>query len=473
MQFNSIGFFVFFGSLTLCYFALPYKFRNLFLLASSYFFYMFWNAGYALVLLFSTAASYVFSLLIEKAPSKKKKRLLLISSLFFNIGLLFVFKYLAFFTASLRAILKFCAVPVEPPSLDILLPVGISFFTFRAMSCLIDIYRGKMEAERNFCVFALYVSFFPSLLAGPIDRAVSLIPQFHARHSIDMQRICAGARIVLWGLFKKVVIADRLAIYADSIFNNVPHHTGLSYIVAAYFYTFQIYCDFSGYTDMAIGCAKILGFDLMQNFNLPYFSTTITDFWRRWHISLSTWFRDYLYISMGGNRKGAGRIYVNLLITMAVCGLWHGASWTFIIWGVLHGCCLCLSRLTLNIRDGVYQRLRIPAGLVNTIRTVLTFHLVAFLWIFFRANSVHDAVYIVTHLFSGWPNLFIDPLSLFHGFLGIVVLMCVELLQRLNPQHASPDQWPLPLRWAAYYALALSIVLFGVDGGSQFIYFQF
>ncbi len=473
MLFNSVNFFIFFGSLTLCYFALPYRFRNLFLLASSYFFYMFWNAGYALLLLFSTAASYGFALLIEKAPSKKKKRLLFISSLFFNIGLLFVFKYLAFFATSIQAILKFFAIAVEAPTFNILLPVGISFFTFRTISCLIDVYRGKMEAERNFCVFALYVSFFPSLLAGPIDRAVSLIPQLHARHSIDMPRICLGARIMLWGLFKKVVIADRLAIYADSIFNNVPYHTGPSYIVAAYFYTLQIYCDFSGYSDMAIGCAKILGFDLVQNFNLPYFSTTITDFWRRWHISLSTWFRDYLYIPMGGSRKGGGGIYVNLLVTMAVCGLWHGASWTFIIWGVLHGCCLCLSRLTLNFRDAVYQRLQIPSGVVSTMRVVFTFNLVAFLWIFFRANSVHDAVYIVTHFFSGWPNLFIDPLSLFHGFLGIVVLVCVELLQRLSPKHASPEQWPLPLRWAAYYALALSIVLFGVDGGSQFIYFQF
>jgi len=314
MIFNSVSFIIFFIIITGIYVLIPQRLRWVLLLSASYIFYMTLKAEYALLLFSATAVSYGAGILMSAFPSPKIKKGFLLAGLSINLGLLFVFKYVQFICTSIQDILRYTGLPAPVPAVNILLPVGISFYMFRTVSYLIDVYRGTMAPEKHFGVFALYVAFFPSLLAGPIDRATQLLPQFDKKYRFDSEGIYTGIQLFSWGLFKKVVIADRLALYVDSIFNNVPHHSGPSYLLAAYFYTFQIYCDFSGYSDMAIGCAKILGFDLMQNFNLPYFATTIGDFWRRWHISLSTWFRDYVYIPLGGNRRGQGRTSANLIV---------------------------------------------------------------------------------------------------------------------------------------------------------------
>lgn len=480
MLFNSMSFIVFFFVVTSFYFLIPHRYRWLLLLSASYFFYMCWRAEFGLLLLGSTAIVYFCSLGMAATESRRRRKTLLWITLGANLGLLFIFKYFNFALSSISCLIESLGLSIESPVLKIMLPIGISFYTFRLLSYSIDVYRGAIKPERHFGIFALYVSFFPSLLAGPIDRAGSFLPQLYKKQKFDFERICAGLLCVLWGLYKKVVIADQLAIYVDSIFNNVLQHTGLSYLVAAYFYTIQIYCDFSGYTDIAIGVALILGIRLMQNFNLPYFSVTITDFWRRWHISLSTWFRDYLYIPLGGNRTGKARFCFNLLLTMLVCGLWHGAAWTFIIWGGLHGLFLCLSRMTLPARDRLCKKLGIPQACITTWRMFVTFNLVAFMWIVFRASSLDDSVYIVMNLLSGWPAVFIDASTMIHGFMGIAVLFFVEVWQRMKEAKGENNQIvekimssALPMRWAAYFFLLFSIILFGVDSDVQFIYFQF
>lgn len=444
------------------------------LLLASYVFYALWNLPYTGLLILVTLSTYSAALLLHKAKNHARKKLIVILCVCCNAGILFFFKYCLFFLKTITTIVTFSGISLAPPSIDILLPIGISFYTFKTISYIIDVYREHIVPEKNLILFALYVSFFPSLLAGPIDRATTLLPQFRKHHRFSVHAMTLGAQLIWWGLFKKVVIADRLGIYVDSIFNNVVHHTGPSFVVAAYFYTIQIYCDFSGYTDIARGIAALFGVHLMQNFNLPYFATTITDFWRRWHITLSTWFRDYLYIPLGGNRKGSIRTYCNLLITMAVCGLWHGASWTFILWGVLHGCMLCVSRATLALRNKIYGHLRLPAQAITVLRTVITFNTVCFLWIFFRANTISDAFTIISRIGSGWPCLFTDTMIMVHGILGIVVLLIVECIQRQGISlRRKIVLLPVPARWLLYVVAIFSIVLFGVDGGAQFIYFQF
>lgn len=480
MLFNSMPFIVFFLAVVVIYFLTPFRFRWFLLLSASYFFYMCWRAEYALLLLGSTSIVYLCSLGMASAESKRRRKAFFWIALGANLGLLFFFKYFNFTLTSIDYVVNSLGLTIDSPVLNILLPVGISFYAFRLISYAIDVYRGDIKTEKHFGMFALYVSFFPSLLAGPIDRAGKFLPQLYEEHKFDLDRICAGLLLALWGLYKKVVIADRLAMYADSVFNNIHQHEGLSYIVAAYFYTIQIYCDFSGYSDIAIGLALVLGIRLMQNFNLPYFSVTTTDFWRRWHMSLSTWFRDYVYIPLGGNRQGQGKNYFNLFITMLVCGLWHGAAWTFVVWGGLHGVFLCLSRLTLSSRDRLVKQIGIPDALVTPWRIFITFNIVAVMWIFFRANSLNDAAYIITNLFSGWPALFIDPSTMVHGMIGFIVLLCVEVWQRQKEAQGKQNDivekimgLPLPGRWAVYFFLLFSIILFGVDSDVQFIYFQF
>jgi len=475
MPFNSLSFFGFFAIVTASYFILPHKFRCLLLLLASYFFYMQWNAAYAVLLLASTAAAYAGCIFMEKASSPDGKKILFITSLCFNLLLLFACKYSNFISTALHDALKCLGLNIPIPGFNILLPLGISFYTFRSLSYIIDVYWGKTAVEKNFTIFALYVSFFPSLLAGPIDRAAGLIKQFRTEQRWDMQRIAAGVQLMLWGLFKKVVIADRIAPYVDSIFNQMPQHSGTSYLITAYLYAFQIYCDFSGYSDMAIGSAKVLGFDLMQNFNLPYISRSIADFWRRWHISLSTWFRDYLYIPLGGNRQGISRTYINLLITMLVCGLWHGAAWTFVIWGGLHGAMLCLSRFTNRFRDKLYKQLQIPPVIVTVIKLTITFHIVCVLWIFFRANTVSDALTFYCNSVSGIQFSF----SAIDSFIKIsdLILVMVFLILMLVYEKGKISH----LNWATHYVYNVivlasvfwAIVVWGSFNTKQFIYFQF
>jgi D-alanyl-lipoteichoic acid acyltransferase DltB (MBOAT superfamily) len=397
----------------------------------------------------------------------------MVMSLVINLGILFVFKYFNFVFDSLQTLLAYFSVNVNLPGLRVLLPVGISFYTFQSLSYTIDVYRGDVKPEKHFGIFALYVSFFPQLVAGPIERATHLLPQFFEEKQFCPERFHMGLQKILWGLFKKVVIADRLAMYVNSVYNNVESHEGLSFIIATYFFAFQIYCDFSGYSDMAIGSAKILGFDLMENFNRPYFASNIVDFWRRWHISLSTWLRDYLYIPLGGNRQGKSRTQVNLLITMLLGGLWHGANWTFVVWGGIHGVLLVLSKVMGPVWSRIESSTQIPPGVIKIGKIILTFHLVCFAWVFFRANSISDAFYILTHLFSGWPVFFVNIQALVYGGAGVLVLLFVHFFNAQMSHKINYYRLPKPLQWTLLYALVFSIILFGVDGDSQFIYFQF
>jgi D-alanyl-lipoteichoic acid acyltransferase DltB (MBOAT superfamily) len=466
MPFNSISFFVFFAIVTFSYFLL---------LLASYYFYMQWNTAYALLLLSSTTAAYAGCIFMEKSSSSHGKKILFIGSLCFNLLLLFACKYLNFLSTSLQEILKSIGLNITTPEFNILLPIGISFYTFRSLSYIIDVYWRRTEAEKNYTIFALYVSFFPALLAGPIDRAAGLINQFRTEQRLDMQRIAAGVQLMLWGLFKKVVIADRIAMYVDSIFNNMPHNSGTSYLIAAYLYTFQIYCDFSGYSDMAIGSAKVLGFDLMQNFNIPYFSRNIADFWRRWHISLSTWFRDYLYIPLGGNRRGNIRTYVNLLITMLICGLWHGAAWTFVVWGGLHGAVLCLSRFTNRFREKLYKRLMMPPVIVTAIKLTITFHIVCVLWIFFRAHTVSDALTFICNSVSGIQfsfsaiNSLMKTSDLILVMVFIIFMLVYEKTKKSRLNCATQYVCNVIVLASVFWA----IVVWGSFNTKQFIYFQF
>jgi D-alanyl-lipoteichoic acid acyltransferase DltB (MBOAT superfamily) len=364
----------------------------------------------------------------------------------------------------------------HPIQLDVLLPVGISFYTFQSMSYTIDVYRGKIQAENSLGIFATYVAFFPQLVAGPIERASNMLPQFRQHFSFDYGRVTNGLRLILWGLFKKVVVADTLGIYVNAVYNQVDQYTGLTLIAATIFFAFQIYCDFSGYSDIAIGTARVMGFTLMDNFRQPYLSTSLREFWRRWHISLSTWFRDYLYIPLGGNRVSLHRNLVNLMIVFVVSGLWHGASWTFVIWGALHGFYIVL--------ESLYETSPLPKfDIPRLIRILWTFTLVCFAWIFFRANSLTDVEYVVTHLldFSGGFQALLAPTMASQLWLiWVVILMTILLVgDWLDANWGLIDligKRPIVLRWTFYYVLLVFIgfALLIADADTQsFIYFQF
>jgi alginate O-acetyltransferase complex protein AlgI len=470
-----MAFWLFFTVVVAAYYALNHRWRWVLLLLASYYFYMQWNAVYAVLILLSTCVDFVAGRAIAAAPSKKGAAWALFASLMTNLGILFTFKYWSFFHSSMARILEGFGVVYSSPELDLLLPVGISFYTFQTMSYTIDIWRGQLSPSRHFGKFALFVAFFPQLVAGLIERARHLLPQFDQKVDFDLERVQSGLQLMLWGLFKKVVIADNLAIYVDSVYGNVDQHTGPTLTLATYAFAVQIYCDFSGYSDMAIGAARVLGFDLMKNFERPYFSQSITEFWRRWHISLSSWLRDYLYIPLGGNRSGRFLTYRNLMITMVLGGLWHGASWNFVIWGTLQGVMLSFSRITLPHRDRLVLRLGIARPWVVASRMFVTFHLVCLSWIFFRAETLDDALSIIAKIAvdRGALNL-LDVNVLAHGLLGCAVLIVIQILQEtkgsvralLNRRHRL-------VRWTAWVALLLGISLLGVEGGSQFIYFQF
>ncbi len=367
------------------------------------------------------------------------------------------------------------------PHLSILLPIGLSFHTFQAMSYTIEVYRGNQKAEYNFGIYALYVMFYPQLVAGPIERPQNLIHQFYEEHFFDYDRVTSGLKLMLWGLFKKMVIADRLAIVTDAVYNNPHAHQGPAFLVATLAFSFQIYCDFSGYSDMAIGAARVMGFKLMTNFNRPYSSKSISEFWKRWHISLSSWFRDYLYFSLGGNRVSIPRWYFNLFFVFLVSGLWHGANWTYVIWGALHGVYLVSAILFQRPRETVERWIGLDKmpGLNNAIQCALTCLLACFAWIFFRANSVEDAFYIVGHLFSGFsvgfaPVVHLLPKSEWIIAAGAVIVMeLVQYVHATGRLHGLVLSRPLIVRWGLYYGLIAGILLFGEFENRQFIYFQF
>lgn len=484
MLFNSLHFLLFFIIVTSLYFALPHNRRWLLLLISSCYFYMAFVPIYIIILGATIVIDYFAGIFIEKSEGKRRK-LFLVASLIANIGVLAVFKYYNFINENLSFLLHGFGVSNPIPYLSILLPVGLSFHTFQAMSYTIEVYRGHQKAERHFGIYSLYVMFYPQLVAGPIERPQNMLHQFREKYDFDYDRVMSGLRLMAWGLFKKVVIADRLAIAVDTVFNNPEQHNSLSLIIATVFFTFQIFCDFSGYSDMALGAARIMGFKLMTNFDKPYQSKSVHEFWKRWHISLSTWFKDYLYITLGGNRVTVPRWYLNLFIVFLVSGLWHGANWTFVIWGALHGFYLVFGLITQKYRDRFNQLLRIDR--VPIISTISTFVLVAFAWIFFRANSVDSAFYIVKHMFTGIPDVVhqlvnnqpvLESMGLKKNdfALSILLIIFLETVHYVQGKKSLSDifvQKPAYVRWAVYYGVILAIIFLGVFENRQFIYFQF
>lgn len=480
MLFNSISYLIFLPIVVCIYFILPQRFRWVLLLTASYLFYMCWKPEYIILIVLSTIIDYYCARKIGAAKTTKKRRLFLIISLCTNLGLLFGFKYFNFMNNSMHHVFTALHLPYSIPYLNVLLPVGISFYTFQTLSYTIDVYRGQRQPESHFGIFAVYVSFFPQLVAGPIERSTHLMPQFRIKHSFNYQRVTNGIKLIAWGFFKKIVIADRLAIYVNEVYNHPDQYHGWAILLATYFFAFQIYCDFSGYSDIAIGSARIMGYSLMNNFNRPYFSRSISEFWSRWHVSLSTWFRDYLYIPLGGNRVAKNRWYANLFVVFLVSGLWHGANWTFVLWGAMHGSFLIFSHLTKNIRNHLWDFLGFGSDsrIKNIVQIIATFHLVLFSWIFFRANSLSEAFLLIRRLFIFEPfHVVLYPVItrsyLIISILAIVFMETIHIIQiRQSPISILSRQssW---VRWTAYYAFVLSILLFGTFDSQAFIYFQF
>lgn len=481
MLFNSLTFLLFFPITTIIYFALPHKARWAWLLTASCYFYMFFKPVYILILLFTIVIDYFAGLLLEKTTDPGKKKRWLVLSLVANIGILAVFKYYNFLNDNISGLYALLGGKNPIPYLNILLPIGLSFHTFQAMSYTIEVYRGNQKAERHFGIYALYVMFYPQLVAGPIERPQNVLHQFHERHYFNYDNAVTGLRLMLWGFFKKVVVADRLSVFTDIVYDSPNDYHGFQIILATVFFAFQIFCDFSGYSDIALGSAKVMGFDLMVNFNKPYFSKSISEFWRRWHISLSTWFRDYLYIPLGGNRVSAGRNYFNQFFVFMVSGLWHGANWTFVIWGSLHGAYLIVARLTGDTRAAIRKALfidRVPF-IDKVVQGTVTFALVCFAWIFFRAANISTAASIITNGMDisrkqlGLYMLGKDTYNFILCFVFILLMESVHWLLRKKDLNQLMNEQHYLVRWIAYVIFVLLIIDFGVFEDKQFIYFQF
>ncbi len=447
---------------------------------------------YILILLFTIVIDYAAGIIIEKAAGKRKKVFLIISVVS-NIGVLAVFKYYNFLNENLCSLLHIFNYNNSLPFLNILLPIGLSFHTFQALSYTIEVYRGNQKAEKHFGIYALYVMFYPQLVAGPIERPQHILHQFYEKHDFNYYNVTNGLKLMAWGLFKKVVIADRLAIMVNQVYNDPTKHEGIPLIISTVFFSFQIFCDFSGYTDIALGSAQVMGFRLMQNFNRPYFSRSISEFWKRWHISLSSWFKDYLYIPLGGNKVIKWKWYYNLFITFLISGLWHGANWTFLAWGAIHGFYLIFAiifgpfKKSITERTGIYKYPFIK----KLIQVFTTFVLVSFAWIFFRANTISDALYIISHLHTNIFNqlcqiskndffqrselLYLgqDKFTFIIAVLSIAIMEFIHYKQKNRKVPEMISLAPLWLRWSCYYMLIIIIMVFGVFSKSQFIYFQF
>ena len=489
MLFNSLHYLIFLPIVVGLYYLLPHRWRWLLLLVASYYFYMCWKAEYALLLLVSTGAAYGTALGISQSDNPQRRKALLWACITLLLGILFTFKYFNFVNASLRDLFAAWKIPLEIPYSNLLLPIGISFYTFQKISYVVDVYYGRAKAEKHFGIFAVYSCFFPQLVAGPIERAPHLLRQFYEKHEFSYERATSGLMLILWGFFKKVVVADRVAILVKAVYSDPHSYRGLPLITATVFFAFQIYCDFSGYTDIAIGSARLLGFDLMANFRQPYFSKSIPEFWRRWHISLSTWFKDYLYIPLGGNRVVKWRWYYNLFITFFISGLWHGANWTFAAWGTLHGAYMVLDSIFGPGRDWLRAQLKNQAAqtFFDSLNLALTFGLVAVAWIPFRANNFSDAWYIFTHLFSdvgNWLNLpavalqfrgmGLNSTELIYCAAGVGVVIFYDIIDSHRNVWERLKSAPRPVRWAVSYALLILVLFFGPYNQAQnFIYFQF
>lgn len=482
MLFNSIDFAIFLPVVFILYWFVinkNLKHQNFLIVVASYFFYGWWDWRFLSLILFSTLVDYVVGVKLSSEQDRRKRRFWLLTSIFVNLGFLGFFKYYNFFLDNFISAFSFFGAEVSARSLNIILPVGISFYTFQTLSYSIDVYRRKLEPTHDFIAFSAYVSFFPQLVAGPIERATNLLPQFYTKRTFDYSKAVDGFRQILWGLFKKVVIADSCAEYANMIFNNSPEYSGSTLLLGALFFAFQIYGDFSGYSDIAIGTARLFGFNLMQNFAFPYFSRDIGEFWRRWHISLSTWFRDYVYIPLGGSKVTTAMKVRNTFIIFIVSGFWHGANWTFIVWGALNAIyflpLLLLNRNRRHI-EIVAQGKYLPS-IRDFLNMLLTFGLTLIAWIFFRSNSISHAMSYLSEIFSS--SLFTMPEltnmdTALNTILMVVIFLILEWIGR-EQQYAIQRiglNWKRHWRWAFYYLLVIVIVSFAGQG-QTFIYFQF
>lgn len=473
MVFNSLIFVAFFIIVTLLFFILPHKYRWGLLLAASCYFYMYFLPIYILILGFTIVVDYFAGIYIAKSQGRRRK-MFLVFSLIANIGVLAFFKYYNFLNFNITELLGGFGYQNPIPHLDILLPVGLSFHTFQAMSYTIEVYRGHQKPERHFGIYALYVMFYPQLVAGPIERPQNILHQFHEEKHFDYDRVVKGLRIMLWGFIKKLIVADRVAIYVDAVYNNAHYHSGITMIMATCFFGFQIYCDFSGYSDIAIGAAKVMGYDLMTNFRRPMMiSKSFQELWQRWHISLTTWFRDYLYFSLGGSKKGVVMSLLNLVIVFGVSGLWHGANYTFIIWGLLNGIFIAGERLLNPFLRKIHKLLGFTA---NFFRAIGVYFFVTISATFFRATSVENAMYMIKAMFTLKPGGFYKgepPTAFGYSIFAVAFLIVVEHIQEFYPNVKIINSNNVAIRYTAYVFLITMLLMIGVFSGGQFIYFQF
>jgi len=482
MLFNSIDFAVFIPIVFGLYwflFSKSLKLQNLLIVVASYVFYGWWDWRFLTLILFSTLVDFTVGIKLSQENVKSKRRLLLLTSVLVNLGFLGFFKYYDFFLVNFTNAFTVLGYNFDSHSLNIILPVGISFYTFQTLSYTIDIYRKKLNPTNDIIAFSAFVSFFPQLVAGPIERATNLLPQFYKERKFEYSNAVEGMRQILWGLFKKVVIADNCAVFVSYIFDNSSELSGSSLALGAVLFSFQIYCDFSGYSDIAIGTSRLFGFNLKQNFAFPYFSRDIAEFWRRWHISLSTWFRDYLYIPLGGSRGGVLNKVRNTLIIFVVSGFWHGANWKFIIWGALNA--IYFLPLLLTNKNRVNLEIVAKDNMIPSISECLkmsaTFSLVAFAWIFFRAENFSHATSYIEAMFSvslfSIPEILTPKITMVYTLLLIPLLLVTEWLQRGRLHGLSIERLRRPARWMIYTSVLIMIVTFGKFGEAEFIYFQF
>lgn len=498
MLFNSIDFLIFLPIVLVIYYIIPMKYKHIWLLISSYYFYMCWNAKYALLIFASTVITYLSGILLDKVEKTwpdvndigKYKKLILALSFVSNLGILFYFKYINFTLDIVTRVLSKMNISMNVPVFDVILPVGISFYTFQALSYSVDVYRGEVAPEHDFFRYALFVSFFPQLVAGPIERSKNLLTQLREPRKFDFGYAFDGILLMLWGFFLKIVLADRIAIFVDTVYGDCEHYQGIYLIVATVLFAVQIYCDFSGYSSIAMGTAKLLGIELMDNFNAPYLSTSVADFWRRWHISLTSWFKDYLYIPLGGSKKGILRKYLNKMIVFMLSGLWHGAQLTFVVWGAINGLYQVIGEILMPIREKVSDALGVNRDSEGfcVLRAIVTFTMIDFSWIFFRADSLGRAVYIIKSIFNAeniWTlfdgslyNCGLDEKNFRLMIIAVIILLIADILKRKGIRVRE-----IILRQDGYIKCLvvsfsiLLIMVFGKYGPAynavNFIYFQF
>lgn len=489
MLFNSIDFLFFFPIVTLLFFIMPRRLRTSWLLIASYYFYMSWNPKYAILIALSTVTTFLSGILIEKFEKNSAKKFLVAASLIINLAILGIFKYADFALQTLSSVSSRLGLEAMDRRLDLLLPVGISFYTFQALSYTLDVYRGTICAEKSIIKYALFVSFFPQLVAGPIERSGNLLRQIQTirnKKLWDYARVRDGLLLMFWGLFQKLVIADRASLLVNQVYGNYANYGFLELAIASILFAFQIYCDFGGYTNIARGAAQVMGFSLMQNFYQPYFAVSIKEFWRRWHISLTSWFTDYLYIPLGGSRKGLLRQYINILIVFVVSGLWHGASWHFVAWGFIHAVYQIAGNTKNRIMNRFHLKIREETECSfsrNLGKGLVTFALVDFAWIFFAADSLSHVYAILRQMLTSFQISSIYEMGLDRGnwfmlLMGICILIAVDIIHETGSSvFLFTNRQMLWFRWTLYLGLIWCIILFGIYGvgydSSQFIYFQF